>query len=511
MSNVYNLEPQAQGLIILKTTFGDLEVELFTKQCPKNTRKFVQLCLDGYYEGTIFDRIDKDFIAIGGKKQESCETDLESCDIEPDEFHQRLRFSRRGLLATANTQRHQNGPEFFFTLGPAPELQNKHTIFGRLRGNSVFCLVDLNDCPVDEDDMRPLSEKTILEVVVVENPYPELESRRRATTISSDVPKEESCRGEQLEPKINFKNSKKLTFYHDSYEDDDEEEEEEDDLSSPTRHFKVPQSDQNFKLEADATTIKEEPAQQGSKTNRADQTPAKASSEETREKKLREIRAEIQKLKQKLENESAIKIRTLSDRRRAGKDPESALNVTLESRANSSRQSSIDDPDLTPACLELRLAAKKGRQRERETLELMEKFKKKLKETRRPESSSSSGSRTSVTGSSHKAETISKQHDGTNDDDDLDDALDLVDGDQWLSHKFDTNSSATESMAKDANTKCDDWYSVDDPRNSMVKRVETERARKYRNSTRRGKHEEYDQYPERYHRHLHKSSRHHYK
>jgi cyclophilin family peptidyl-prolyl cis-trans isomerase len=52
--------------VILNTTVGEIEIELWSKEAPKACRNFVQLCLEGYYDGTIFHRIVKDFIAQGG-------------------------------------------------------------------------------------------------------------------------------------------------------------------------------------------------------------------------------------------------------------------------------------------------------------------------------------------------------------------------------------------------------------------------------------------------------------
>jgi peptidyl-prolyl cis-trans isomerase SDCCAG10 len=49
-----------------------------------------------------------------------------------DEFHTRLRFVRRGLVAMANAGPHDNSSQFFFTMAATPELQNKHTIFGKV-------------------------------------------------------------------------------------------------------------------------------------------------------------------------------------------------------------------------------------------------------------------------------------------------------------------------------------------------------------------------------------------
>uniref|UniRef100_A0A6G1SJ88 Spliceosome-associated protein CWC27 homolog n=1 Tax=Aceria tosichella TaxID=561515 RepID=A0A6G1SJ88_9ACAR len=485
MSNIYNLEPQAHGLITFKTNFGDLDIELFTQQCPKNTRNFVQLCLDGYYEGSIFDRVEKDFIAIGGE-HDTPEAESIETDIAPDEFHQRLRFSRRGLLATANTEKNANGPKIFFTLGPAPELQNKHTIFGRLRGDSVYYLVDLNDCPVDED-MHPISEKKIIQVIVIQNPYPELKVRphikEKLRKLQTNYPDCTPTDTDYLEPKFDIKQSKKLSFYEDS--DDDEEETPAEDGSKT--EFKVPQVTLVKNDCSHGDEIKTENASEASRSDSKDSESdekAKGESQDAREKKLREIRENFKKLKQKLENESATKIRTLSDRRRESLGHGSPLNVTQESKANSSKHSSIEDPDRTSSGQELRLATKKGRQRERETIELMQQFKKKLKNA-------------SSEPNNHKEASFrinSRDETQSIDDEETELALDLVDGDDWLHHKFEAINTTSNSLAKDANTKGDDWYSIDDPRDPIVERVELERARDH------GRHKGRDRYrDDRYH------------
>ena len=54
------------------------------------------------------------------------------CLFSKDEFHQRLRFNRRGLVGMANSGPDDNRSQFFFTLDGAPELDKKHTLFGKV-------------------------------------------------------------------------------------------------------------------------------------------------------------------------------------------------------------------------------------------------------------------------------------------------------------------------------------------------------------------------------------------
>jgi peptidyl-prolyl cis-trans isomerase SDCCAG10 len=60
-------EPTPSGLIIFKiTSIGDIAVQLWAKECPKASRNFVQLCLEGYYDGTVFHRLLPNFLVQGG-------------------------------------------------------------------------------------------------------------------------------------------------------------------------------------------------------------------------------------------------------------------------------------------------------------------------------------------------------------------------------------------------------------------------------------------------------------
>ena len=66
MSNIYATEPVTRGKVVITTTVGDIDIELWTLEAKKACRNFIQLCLEGYYDNTIFHRVVKDFIVQGG-------------------------------------------------------------------------------------------------------------------------------------------------------------------------------------------------------------------------------------------------------------------------------------------------------------------------------------------------------------------------------------------------------------------------------------------------------------
>ena len=65
------------------TTVGDIDIELWSKEAPKACRNFVQLCMEGYYDGTIFHRLVRDFIVQGGDPEGTGASEGESIYGKP--------------------------------------------------------------------------------------------------------------------------------------------------------------------------------------------------------------------------------------------------------------------------------------------------------------------------------------------------------------------------------------------------------------------------------------------
>jgi peptidyl-prolyl cis-trans isomerase SDCCAG10 len=90
-----------------------------------------------------------------------------------DEFHQRLRFSRRGIVAMANSGKDSNGSQFFITFGDCEHLNKKHTIFGKITGDTIYNLMALQSLDTDSED-RPVDPPVIRRTKVVLNPFDDL-------------------------------------------------------------------------------------------------------------------------------------------------------------------------------------------------------------------------------------------------------------------------------------------------------------------------------------------------
>ena len=50
MSNIYVTEPPTRGKVVLHTSFGDVDIDLWSKEAPLACRNFVQLALEGVSE-----------------------------------------------------------------------------------------------------------------------------------------------------------------------------------------------------------------------------------------------------------------------------------------------------------------------------------------------------------------------------------------------------------------------------------------------------------------------------
>ncbi|MBI4146417.1 peptidylprolyl isomerase [Candidatus Woesearchaeota archaeon] len=149
-------------LVELETTMGKMKIKLYDDKAPKTVENFKTLVQKGYYDGTIFHRVIKNFMIQGGDPT-GTGTGGPGYTIK-DEFGPGLKHDKKGLLSMANAGPNTGGSQLFITLAATPWLDGKHAIFGELvEGMEV--LDKIGNTPTNAQD-KPRTEVKIVKVKV---------------------------------------------------------------------------------------------------------------------------------------------------------------------------------------------------------------------------------------------------------------------------------------------------------------------------------------------------------
>ena len=98
--------------VLMKTSDGDITIELFADKAPVTVQNFLQYAEDGYYDGTVFHRVISNFMIQGGGFTAALE---EKPTREPiiNESRNKL-HNTRGTLAMARTSDPESATAQFF-------------------------------------------------------------------------------------------------------------------------------------------------------------------------------------------------------------------------------------------------------------------------------------------------------------------------------------------------------------------------------------------------------------
>lgn len=145
----------------LNTSKGIIELNLFASENPETVNNFVFLSKDGFYNGTTFHRIVKDFMIQGGDPKGDG-TGGPGYKFNDEKI---TRDYKRGILAMANSGPNTNGSQFFIMQKDTP-LPKNYVIFGEVvKGMDV---VDkIADTPTEDNGMGEKSKPT--EPVIIQS------------------------------------------------------------------------------------------------------------------------------------------------------------------------------------------------------------------------------------------------------------------------------------------------------------------------------------------------------
>ena len=149
------------------TSVGTFVVELYYRHAPRTCYNMAALAESGYYDGTIFHRIIRDFMVQGGDPTGTGRGGESIYGGKfADEITRNLKHTGAGIVSMANT----NGSQFFVTLKSTPFLDGKHTIFGRIY-SGMGVVQRMGMTPTDDGD-RPRSPITIHQARPFRGPPP---------------------------------------------------------------------------------------------------------------------------------------------------------------------------------------------------------------------------------------------------------------------------------------------------------------------------------------------------
>jgi cyclophilin family peptidyl-prolyl cis-trans isomerase len=114
----------------VETTDGNFTIALNTKDTPITANNFVKLSKDGFYDGTIFHRIIKDFMIQGGDPKGDG-TGGPGYKFDDEKF---TADYTPGTVAMANSGANTNGSQFFIMTSDysGGKLPKNYTIFGKV-------------------------------------------------------------------------------------------------------------------------------------------------------------------------------------------------------------------------------------------------------------------------------------------------------------------------------------------------------------------------------------------
>jgi peptidyl-prolyl cis-trans isomerase B (cyclophilin B) len=149
---------------VIKTSEGDMVLQFWTDAAPDTVENFKKLARQGFYDGTIFHRIVKEFMIQGGDPNSKDPAKENSYGQGGPGYNIKAEFNNhshdRGVVSMARGPDPDSaGSQFFICLAPVHRLDHQYTTFGKLiKGQDV--LEKIGDIPVTRNSMGEPSKPT---------------------------------------------------------------------------------------------------------------------------------------------------------------------------------------------------------------------------------------------------------------------------------------------------------------------------------------------------------------
>lgn len=163
-------DSKESNTVIMKTSMGDMEIELFEKDAPLHVANFKKLVKSGFYEGLTFHRVIPNFMIQGGdpnSKDGDRSNDGQggpgyTIPAEIKAKHEKGSLAAARLGDAVNPKKESSGSQFYIVTGEASHLDGQYTVFGKVvKGLDVA--LKIQDVKKDAAD-NPIEKVTINKV-----------------------------------------------------------------------------------------------------------------------------------------------------------------------------------------------------------------------------------------------------------------------------------------------------------------------------------------------------------
>ena len=156
----------AKNLMILKLSYGEVEIELYPDKAPNHVKRFMDLANSGKYDGVVFHRVIDGFMAqtgdvrFGNTNNPDYNLDLAGTGGS-DLPNLKAEFTdiahTRGVLSAArSSDPNSANSQFFICFDSAPHLDRQYSAFGKvIKGMEFIDMIkkgDPNSGSVDNPD-----------------------------------------------------------------------------------------------------------------------------------------------------------------------------------------------------------------------------------------------------------------------------------------------------------------------------------------------------------------------
>ena len=131
-----------ENIMILKLTYGDVEIELYPEKAPNHVKRFKELAESGKYDGVVFHRVIDGFMAQTGDvkfgNSDSPNFNLSLAGTGGSDLpNLKAEFTdvahNRGILSAARSADPGSAnSQFFIVLDSAPHLDRQYSAFGKV-------------------------------------------------------------------------------------------------------------------------------------------------------------------------------------------------------------------------------------------------------------------------------------------------------------------------------------------------------------------------------------------